>query len=540
MDEINYAFANCVTDSGNEMFDFDSLNDTFNSKSFRCFNEMDVFSSLNKIKSKSVGTDDIEVKFLKLAFPHISGFLLHLFNTIIMKSQFPSCWKTARVVPIPKTKVINSVNDLRPISILPVLSKVFEHMIKDQILDSFQIKLYDAQYAFRKGHNTTTLLLSMTDSIRHSINSNRLPVLLSLDISKAFNSINYCILIQKLFDQFRFSKSACKLILSYLCNRLQFVTYNGVCSSLLPLTAGVPQGSVLGPLLFILFINDLPLSIDSGLCKTYLYADDVALLFDCEYDFIDVLQSNINFCLQTIFEWAHLNLLCINHSKTKAIIFNPYNRDFAELNIFLNGVRIGFVDQLRYLGIVLDSKLSFECYIDQLHGRVWFSLRRLFSSFVFLPIQVRQKLAFSLLMSQVIYGLEVITGTLTANFVKLNRIINSIVRFVYNIKRREHVSEYVIKFLGCSFYNFVKLRCLLLFYKMRRMGAPLLLCRSFVFTRLSRNPQILIPRISYSIFERSFLVRIARYWNGLPLELRTFSHSNNAFRLKFLNYVSGL
>ena len=230
--------------------------------------------------------------------------------------------------------------------------------------------------------------------------------------------------------------------------------------------------------------------------------------------------------------------MSINGLKTKAIVFNPFDRFNTCFDIFIDGVRVEFLDQIRCLGIMLDNKLNYDSHIDQTFCRVLQTLRKIQSTNVFYPKIIRYKLAYSLLMSQILYGLEVISGTIATNLSRINRIVNTIVRFVYNVKRREHISRYVKSFLGCSFVDFIKLRGLIHFYKAMRASFPLPFLKTFTFSRSTRNPQIFIPRIANSFYERSFLVRVARCWNHLPIELRIFSHSNNAFRLKLLRFFS--
>lgn len=139
-------------------------------------------------------------------------------------------------------------------------------------------------------------------------------------------------------------------------------------------------------------------------------------------------------------------------------------------------------------------------------------------------------------MSQVMYGLEVISGTSHTLFTRLKYIVNTIVRFVYNIRRRDHISGHVERFLGFPFENFVNHRNLLLFHRIVKSGRPVAICEAFSFSRSTRNPQILFRRISMSMYEKSYVVRVARCWNRLPYELRIFSHSNNVFRVKLFQY----
>lgn len=538
---INDYFSRAVG-SGNSNdidFSFDNLNDNINSFSFSCVNGTDVLEAFYRVKSKCVGVDGISVKFFKIIYPYISGIILNLINSVLMTSIFPSAWKTARVVPIPKSDKISSPDDLRPISLLPVLSKVVEHIMKEQMLSHVNNTIFKYQYAFRKGHNTTSLLLQLTDAIRHNINSLNVSVLVSLDLTKAFNSICYMTMIRKLNQNFNFSRSACNLIMSYLSNRSQFVDLFGVHSNLLGLVSGVPQGSVLGPLLFVLYVNDFSECINSNFCKTFLFADDVFLLFNFKrslptFELENVINDNLN----RILLWTNSNSLFINPSKTKAMLFGSANQFASNLNIFVENSRVEFVSHHRCLGVILDNKLSFENHINCIHSKLYVILRRIYSTNVCLPFKIKCKLAHALLMPQILYGIELISGSNVEQLLRLNRAVNVVTRFVYKVRRREHISEFVKRFLGCSFANFVEFRNLFLFYKVIKSGIPLPLCNNFSFSHSSRRPQIIIPRIYNSSFEKSFVVRIARTWNQLPNDLRLFAHSNNVYRFKLFEYFS--
>lgn len=171
---------------------------------------------------------------------------------------------------------------------------------------------------------------------------------------------------------------------------------------------------------------------------------------------------------------------------------------------------------------------------------MWSILRRIYATSLYLPFHVRVKLAHALLMPQLIYCIEVFSGSSNDTIAKLKRSMNMIARFVFHVNRREHISSYVCQFLGCSFPNFIKFRNFILFYNIIKNGFPSQLVEKFEFLSSTRNPQIFIPRIYRLSFERSFVVRIARCWNYLPFELRVFSHSNNVFRLKLQKYLVDL
>lgn len=185
----------------------------------------------------------------------------------------------------------------------------------------------------------------------------------------------------------------------------------------------------------------------------------------------------------------------------------------------------------------MDSRLDFSTHINLVLARVRFQLRRLYCLESHLPLYVRQTVASSLLMSHINYCLEVISGTSAIQLSRIEKIVNSIVRYVYGLRRYDHTSSYVIRFLGVPFKKYVDLRILLCFYKIVTSNLPPSLRCRFNFCRSSRNPQLLFPQFTSNVAERSFVVRVSRLWNHLPLTLRNFSYTVNVFVEKCLQYL---
>lgn len=231
-----------------------------------------------------------------------------------------------------------------------------------------------------------------------------------------------------------------------------------------------------------------------------------------------------------------VNNFYINAAKTKAIMFRTGYRRVFYPRININNTAVHFVDSFKCLGTVIDQYLNFGKQMDVISSRVTFGLRRLYNCGLYLPTRVKYILGHALLMSHVNYCLEVDSGTLGYNIVKLERIVKRIVRFVYGVGYREHISSAIINFLGCSISQYLKLRNLIFFYKVIKTGIPGYLRSKFEFSRSERNPQITEPLITCSIYERSFLIRTARNWNCLPLNLRKFTTTLNVFENKLLSH----
>ena len=537
-DVVSNYFKSCQSTDIPEIADESFYIDELNSLYFTNISVNDLYWAFTKVKSNAVGPDNIPIRFLKILLPYIDSHIVHIINTILTTSVFPTNWKTARIVPILKNGVNTEIENLRPISILPAFSKLVENIIKLQILQHITSNslLNNAQHGFRDGHSTTTLLLEMTDTIRKNLNSNKLSILLSVDLAKAFDRIDHGLLLKKLLSKFHFSRSAFALMRSYLIERNQFVEIGGQKSRTAEMLSGVPQGSVLGPLLFTLFINDFCSSISSSSCKVFLYADDIFLLFNGERHYEDVLEAQINYTLSMISQWLVSNKLQVNVLKTKAMGFNLSGT--TPINISMNNCPIKFEEHIKCLGVIIDSKLKFEDHINLITQRVNFSLRQLYNTNFYLPFRVRKIVAHALLMSHISYGLEVYSGTTMSNMHNVAKLVNKVLRYCYNFKRYEHCTPYNIKFFGCSFQNYVAIKSIATFYKVMKHRTPDNLANDFSFSKSRRNLQIIIPQIENSHFERSFKIRVSRCWNKLPPELKKFAVHPKKYKSLLVRYFA--
>ena len=223
----------------------------------------------------STGCDQRPSKYLKLSADIISSSLTHILNCFINTNTFPAAWKTARVSTIPKVDFPTESDHYRPIAILPVLSKVYERLVLSQLLEYVELEqlFQDTTYGYRKGHSTTTVLLRIRDDIIQAMKKGELTLIAFADFSKAFDTVDYSIVIRKL-HAIGLSKSALLWILSYLSDRQKFVQAR---SRLKDVLFGVPQGPVLGPVIFNLYANDMQDCLKDG-STCFQYADDTTVL----------------------------------------------------------------------------------------------------------------------------------------------------------------------------------------------------------------------------------------------------------------------
>ena len=241
--------------------------------------EKDVMHEINNLStSKSPGHDEITAKFLKISAKKVVPAITDIINLSMNSGEYPEQLKIAKVLPIFKKGNPSLASNYRPISVLSCINKIFEKIISKRIynfLEKYNL-LYEFQYGFRQGHSTSHALVEITDKIKFAMDNNEMTCGIFLDLSKAFDTVNHEILLYKL-DHYGIRGPTLKLLKSYLSNRKQFVKIGKSKSELRQISCGVPQGSVLGPLLFILYINDLHKACSSG--NTRIFADDTNIFF---------------------------------------------------------------------------------------------------------------------------------------------------------------------------------------------------------------------------------------------------------------------
>ena len=267
---------------------------------------------------KSIGPNSIPLKLLKILSPHISSPLSLIINESFQSGIFPVKMQQAKVTPLFKKGCPLTASNYRPISLLSIFSKITEKLIYKRLYNFLEIHkiLYNLQFGFRASHSVDHALLSLTESIKNSLDNKKFGCRIFLDLQKVFDTVNHQILLDKL-EHYGIRGTALTWFSSYLSNRSQYVSVNGCNSSHLNISCGVPQGSVLGPLLFLIYINDLPNS--SSKLSFYLFADDTNIYF--ESDSLNHLQKVINKELRQVKKWLDSNKLALNVEKKLILLY---------------------------------------------------------------------------------------------------------------------------------------------------------------------------------------------------------------------------
>ena len=443
------------------------------------FNTVDsefVLKLIRKLKTKSsYGHDGISSILLKHIADIIAPVLATTINQSMMTGIFPNSLKIAKISPIFKKENPHIADNYRPISLLPIISKIFEKVVFIQLYDYFieNNLLYDSQYGFRKMHSTELAALEFADKINIHLDQGKIPLAIFLDLSKAFDTIDHSILINKL-KYYGIKGTALNWFKSYLNNRTQYVQFKEAISDKSIIQTGVPQGSILGPLLFIIYMNDI-----AGVSKNFhftLYADDTSLLEPlCSFTLNKNLESNvlseaINIELKLITDWLSLNKLSLNAKKTKMMIFHHRQKNIShiKLKLLINNTPIKCVDEFNFLGVMLDKHMTWNSHVHKVCGkisRVAGTLNRLKR---FLPKEILKTIYNALIQPHLNLGV-LLWGNETSRIFKLQK---RALRAVTCSKYNAHTAPLFIELKLLRIQDIYTLNTLKFYYRYKKGTLP--------------------------------------------------------------------
>ena len=461
---------------------------------FECVPTTEVTKIIKNLASKnSSGHDGISARFIKRILETITPPLTHIINQSLCTGIFPDRLKIAKVIPLFKKGDQHILDNYRPISLLPVISKVFEKIVFDQLYQYFTDNdlIFTSQYGFRKLHSTELASIELIDRIAQYMDSGKLPLSIFLDLSKAFDTLDHSILLDKL-KFYGISNTPLRWFQSYLRSRQQFVEFDGTCSGITFINTGVPQGSILGPLLFLIYMNDIHMASDKF--DMILYADDTNLIsplcsfnssFSGTKNDVKHVSEQINIELTNIQEWLNINKLSLNVRKTKYMIFHHYQRNITNISptLKINCEPIERVTEFNFLGLTIDEHLSWKPHIQKISNKIARTLGIMCRLKNFLPTDILRILYNSLILPHLHYSV------LSWGFKmgRLDKLQKRAVRIISNSRYNSHTDPLFKKFNLLKLKDLFELNVLKLFYKYRHNTLPFYVSNMFSDCTISHS-----------------------------------------------------
>ena len=450
--------------------------------------------------------------------------VLHIVNLSISSEIVPTEFKKARVKPLFKKGSRLDAGNYRPVSILPVLSKILERAVNDQ-LNGYLVQknlLYDFQSGFRKGFSTDTCLMNLNDFILSERSKGNFTGMVMIDLQKAFDCVDHGLLLRKLSA---LGISSTDWFRSYLGDRLQCTQVSGIDSNFSEVTCGVPQGSILGPTLFLCYINDMA---DALNCRLSLYADDSALVHSgADPDEIaNFLSNELSICQK----WLIDNRLSLHLGKTECVLFGSKRRIRPEVtfDVKLENTSVNRVTSVKYLGIHLDQFFDFSVHVEGLLKKARGKLQFLYRYSDYLKQPARRLLCQALIFSSLEYCSSSWYNSLSASLREsLNVIQRKCARFTLSLSHRGHVGPKELT--GLSWLPFplrVKYFNLVHTFKVKAGLSPSYLSENFTNVSSVHSYNLRQSGLNFSLAKCSspigtFSREAISGWNSLPSDLKS-------------------
>ena len=501
--------------------------------------------------TKSTGPNGIPVFLLKVFKDFFSFWLSKLVNLCFETGNFPNKLKTAKVTPLHKKESKLDHRNYRPISLLSVFSKIYEKLIYSRIysyLDKNKL-IYSKQFGFRAGYSTNHAIISITEHIRNLLDQGHFVCGVFVDLEKAFDTVHHDILCDKL-KAYGLRGNINDLLKSYLSNRKQFTSINGFDSVMKDVTCGVPQGSSLGPLLFLLYINDFRVCLSKT--SSGHFADDTFIIYNSKK--LKTIETVINTELKEVIKWLRLNKLSLNASKTELIFFRSkrHHLNYNNISIKFNGIKLTPVDHVKYLGMYLDSFLSWEYHIHELSKKLSRANGILSKLRYNVPFETCLQVYYSIFYSHLIYGCNLWGLASNENIHKIEVIQRKCLRILTFASFDAHIGNDTFKKLNIfKVKDVIKMHQLRLVYDFLNYQLPddlmsLFRLSSNVHENLELNSSVNnllhIPTINTTTYgNQSIRYQCAKLWNDVfkngGIQIKDKRENNNHISLSKINNI---
>ncbi|KAK7101509.1 hypothetical protein V1264_019884 [Littorina saxatilis] len=484
---------------------------------------------------------------LDTLLPHFTSVI----NASLSSGSFPAIFKSAILRPLLKKPSLDPENlkNYRPVSNLSFLSKITEKIVLSQLLDHLEANhlLYCNQSAYRSGQSTETALLKISNDILTALDNNDVCLLSLLDLSAAFDTIDHAVLLSRLQNSFGISQSVLSWFQSYLTDRYQSVSVNGLSSSASPLQYGVPQGSVLGPILFVLYTQPIPSIAAHHFLSHHSFSDDNQLYLSGPISDLPRLIASTQSCITDLKAWMDLNKLKLNEEKTEMILVSPkkhLNHPSLPSSVDLNGSSIALSPAVRNLGVTLDQSLSFHQHVANVCRTCFFEIRRISSIRHLLTEDATKTLLCAFVLSRLDYCNSILSGSPNYIIEKLQRVQNHAARLIFRSSKHDHITPLLQTLHWLPVQQRIQFKISTLCFRNFDLSSPSYLSdlldvyspsrslRSSADTRLFRIPSARTKTYG----QRTFSYQAPSIWNQLPHSLR-HSTSMQSFKTSLKTHL---
>ena len=531
--EIRNDLDSAVASASTLVLPDETCNSTF--ESFQALTEDELKKIILSFSPKSCSLDAIPTSLLVDCLDELLPTLLHIVNESLQSGIFPNMYKNAVVKPLLKKPSLdcNVLKNYRPVSNLVFLSKVLEKVVLKQLLAYLNAHslLPPSQSAYRPCHSTETTLLKVTNDILLALDSGDVSVLTLLDLSAAFDTIDHAVLLNRLNSLYGLSGTALHWFESYLSGRTQSVHVNQTFSCQAPLCFGVPQGSVLGPVLFIMYTKPLSSLITCHSIQNQSFADDTQLEKSSPPVEIHSSVARIETCITDVRSWMSGNKLKLNDDKTEALLFANKTAKFPDpkpLSVRVGSVDIPFSSSARNLGFIISEDMSVEKQVSKICQLCYMEIRRISSIRHYLNVEAAKRLMCAFVLSRLDYCNSLLSHCPLYLVQKLQKVQNSAARLTLKVSKREHVKPLLKQLHWLPVQARIEYKLCVLCYNYFSGSLPAYLSDLLSVYTPSRQlrsscdtRKLRIPHVKTKSFgHRSFAFAAPAQWNSLPFEIR--------------------
>ena len=489
----------------------------------------------NQLDSKKSGDIfNISPEIVKLSNQVVADALSIIFNRCIREGHFPDILKKAKVIPIHKGDSVLTVSNYRPISLLPIFSKILERLIYNQFIEYINENniLSELQFGFQKNRSTEHAISAIFSNITNALSRKQSSYCIFLDFAKAFDTVNHSILIDKL-SYYGVHGNTLALFRSYLSNRAQVVEVNGKTSDQGIIKHGVPQGSILGPLLFLLYINDI--SESSDVLKFFLFADDTTVYYSA-----DPSDENTEHILNTELEkvscWLAANKLSLNVKKSNFLHFHYGKKEGKKLEIKINDTIVEEKESTKYLGTFIDNKLTWNIQVQHIKTKLARGIGMISKIRYYVNEACLLKMFYSFVQCHINYNILNWSCTKNSILKPIEMKLKKAIRIISFAKTKyDHTDPIFIKYKILPFKAHVQLRKAIFMWKLTQGYAPDVIFNLFT-PNLHNELKFVLPFTNNEKGKKYFVYTCIKEWNCVPDTIKS-STTLTSFRDKYKTHL---